>query len=237
MGGIGNDQQQGRATPSYIAVVQWPGLDGLSIQHTEESLCYAERDDWSPEDKWEVPIYHLHPEHEWAYPGSGWDNTHRGIVFRSPCRNGYIFTYWLSMWVWPKNLHEDTRDYIAFQTTAAMHWPTRQVLGATNPVSAFVKVPRKMLNAHLWSIVEKVIDDVSGKSLKSRDQEVEGDGLSWDRTFVMEHLQNRNNILAHVGRAAATMSGEKSDWSWNGVNVVRFVCGEAGMWLQGSRFN
>ena len=51
----------------------------------------------------------------------------------------------------------------------------------------------------------------------------------------MEHLQNLDNVLADVERAGATISGETSDWYWNRVKIVGFVCGEAGWWPQASR--
>jgi len=38
-----------------------------------------------------------------------------------------------------KRLHEDSRDYMAFQTTQGLYRPTRLVQGATNSVSAFVR--------------------------------------------------------------------------------------------------
>jgi hypothetical protein len=53
--------------------------------------------------------------------------------------------------------------------------------------------------------------------------------------FDMEHLQNLDYVLADVERAGATMSGEMSDWCWNGVKIVGFVCGEAGRWPQASK--
>jgi hypothetical protein len=48
-----------------------------------------------------------------------------------------------------KMLHKDNWDYLAFQTTQAVYRPTTLVQGATNSVSAFVTVSRKILNAHL----------------------------------------------------------------------------------------
>jgi hypothetical protein len=134
-----------------------------------------------------------------------------------------------------KRLHEDSRDYMAFQTTQGLYRPTRLVQGATNSVSAFVRVSRKILNAHLGSIAEIFVDDVGVKGPKSRYGEEEVEGLPGVRRFVMEHLQNLDNVLADVERAGATISGEKSDWCWNGVKIVGFVCGEAGRWPQASK--
>jgi len=54
------------------------------------------------------------------------------------CHSGYDQTM----------LHEDSRDYMAIQTTQGMYRPTRLVQEATNSVSAYVRVSRKILNAH-----------------------------------------------------------------------------------------
>jgi len=67
-----------------------------------------------------------------------------------------------------KMLHEDSQDYMACQTTQGMYQPTRLVQGATNSVSVFVRVSRKILNAHLGSFAEIFVDDVGVKGQKSR---------------------------------------------------------------------
>ena len=76
-----------------------------------------------------------------------------------------------------KMLHEESRDYMAFQTTQGMYRPTRLVQGATNSVSAFVRVSRKILNTHLGSIAEIFVDDVRVESRKSRYGEEDVEGL------------------------------------------------------------
>jgi len=134
-----------------------------------------------------------------------------------------------------KRLHEDTRNYTAFQTMQGLYRSTRLVQGDTNSVSAFVRVSQKVLNAHLGSIAEIFIEDVTVKGPKSRYGEEEVEGLAGVRRFAMEHLQNLDNVLADVERAGATVCGEKSDWCWNWVKIVRLVCGEAGRWLQASK--
>jgi hypothetical protein len=134
-----------------------------------------------------------------------------------------------------KRLHEDSWDYMASQTTQGMYQPTRLVQGATNLVSAFVRVSRKILNAHRESIAEIFVDDIGVNGPQSRYGEEEVEGLPGVRWFVIEHLQNLDKVLADVERAGASISGEKSDWCWNGVKIVGFVCGEAGTWPQASK--
>jgi hypothetical protein len=58
-----------------------------------------------------------------------------------------------------------------------MYRPTRLVQGATNLVSAFPRISRKMLNSHLGSMTEIFIDDVSVRGPKSRYSEEEVDRL------------------------------------------------------------
>ena len=124
---------------------------------------------------------------------------------------------------------------MAFQTTQNMYRPTRLVQGATNSVSVNLTVSRKILQAHLGSIAEMFVYDVGLKRPNSRYGEEEVEGLPGVSRFVMEHLQNLDNVLADVERAGATISGEMSNWCWNGVTIVGFVCGEAGCWPQGSK--
>jgi hypothetical protein len=134
-----------------------------------------------------------------------------------------------------KWLHEDGRNYMAFHSTDRLYQRTRLVQRATNPVSAFARVSRKILNAHLGSIMQIFADDVEVKSPKSRYREEEVEGFPGVRRFVMEHLQNLDNVLADVESAGATISGEKSDSCWNVVKIVGFVCEEAGRRPQVSR--
>ena len=136
-----------------------------------------------------------------------------------------------------KMLQEDRQDYMASKTTEGMYRVTKVVLGATNSVSAFVSVSRKILNSHLVSIWEIFIDHLGVKGRKSRYGEEEVEGPPGVRWFLMEYLQNLDNILADVKRPGATISCGKPDWCWNGVNIVRFVCGEVGRWPQASKLD
>jgi hypothetical protein len=103
-------------------------------------------------------------------------------------------------------LPEDSWDCMAFQTAQGMYRPTRLVQGATNSVSAFVRVSRKILNTHLGSIAEIFLKDVGVKGTKSIYGEEEVKGLPGVRRFVMKHLQNLDNILANMERAGATIA-------------------------------
>ena len=110
-----------------------------------------------------------------------------------------------------KILHEDSRDNITFQTTQGMYRPTTLVQEATNSVSALFRVCRKILNPHLGSISELLVDGVGGKGPKSQYGKEEVEGLPGVRWFVMETLQNLNHVSADVDRPGAAICGEKSD--------------------------
>ena len=136
-----------------------------------------------------------------------------------------------------KILHKDSWDYMAFQTTQGMNRPTGLVQGATNSVSAFVKVSRKIPNDCLGSIVEVFVQNARVKGPMSSYREEVVEGLPGVGRFVMDHLQNLNNVLGDEEKAGATNSGEKSNWRRIGGKVVGYVCGEAGRWLQVSKVN
>ena len=125
-----------------------------------------------------------------------------------------------------KMLHKVGQDYLAFETPPGMYWPTRLVLGATNSESACVRVSEGSVPAQLGAIAEIFVHNVSVKCPKSQYGDVEVEGMPGVRTFVMEHLQNLDNILADVETAGATISGQKSDWCWNGAKIVGMSVGK-----------
>jgi len=131
-------------------------------------------------------------------------------------------------------LRNDIQDYMAFQTTQGMYWHTRLVQGATNSVSACVRVSWKILITQLGTIAKIFVDNAGVKCPKSGYGDEEVEGLTGVRRCVIEHHQNLHNMFADVERAGATMSGGKSDWCWNRVKIVGCVCGEPGRWPQAS---
>ena len=135
-------------------------------------------------------------------------------------------------WYDHKMFHKDSRGYMSLQTTQSMCRPTTLVQVATNLVSEFVIVSRKLLNPNLGSITDIFLDNVGVKGPNSRYGQEEVEELPGVRRFVMEHLQNLNNVLADMERAGDTISGDKSNWCWNGVKMVSFVCEEAVRWPQ-----
>ena len=107
-----------------------------------------------------------------------------------------------------KVLNKESRDYMAFQTTQGMYRPTRLVQGATNSVSAFVRLTRKILSPNLGGIAEVFINDigVKGPRFTYNDEEVElPAGLPGVRRIILEHLQNLDTVLTDVERAGGTI--------------------------------
>jgi len=104
-----------------------------------------------------------------------------------------------------------------------MYRPTRLVQGAPNSVSPFVSVSSEILDAHLGSVAEIFVDDVGGKGPKSRYGKEEVEILPGLRILVTEHVQVRDNVLADVESAEATIAEEKSDWCWDTVKIVGSV--------------
>lgn len=78
-------------------------------------------------------------------------------------------------------------------------------------------------------------DDVEVERSESQYRYEEVEGLPGVPSFLMEYLQNFDNVLADLERAEATISVEKSDMYWNRVKIDQFVCEEAGRWPQASK--
>jgi hypothetical protein len=79
-----------------------------------------------------------------------------------------------------------------------MHCPNRLLQGATKSVAAFVRVFLNILNAHLGSISEIFIYNVGVPGQQSQYGEEEVEGPPAVGRFVMEHLQNLDNLLTNV---------------------------------------
>jgi len=103
-------------------------------------------------------------------------------------------------------LLEDSWDNMTFQSTQGMYWQIGQVQGATNVVSAFVQVFWNVPHTLTGGIPTILINNVRVKGLKSQKGEDKVEGLPGDQRFIMEHLQNLENVLAGVLTAGATTS-------------------------------
>ena len=52
------------------------------------------------------------------------------------------------------------------------------------------------------------------------------------RRFVREHIQSLDQVLALLERAGLTMSGPKSQWCMNGVQIVSYIYSFKGRLLE-----
>jgi len=68
-------------------------------------------------------------------------------------------------------LHKDGWDNMTSQSVQGMHLPTWLVHGATNSVSAFVRVSQKLLHAYVGSMAEIFVDDLTVKGARGGDGE------------------------------------------------------------------
>jgi len=132
-------------------------------------------------------------------------------------------------------LQKDNQNNMAFQTMQGMYRLIRLVEGATNLVSALLRVSRKILYSQPGSIAQILVNKVRVNGPRSWYGEEEVEGLPGVPMFVIEHLPHLGIMHADVDSAGATISREKSDWWWNRVKMVRFVYGEAGRWPQASK--
>lgn len=123
-------------------------------------------------------------------------------------------------------LAEESRDMTAFQTPIGLLRNTTLPQGATNSVAQFVRVSNKVLEAQIPKKARPFMDDVGVKGPKTDyDQEEVAPGI---RRFVLEHIQNLDEVLCDIERAGATISGEKSQWCMSGLKVVGYICDKDG---------
>jgi RNase H-like domain found in reverse transcriptase/Integrase zinc binding domain len=118
-----------------------------------------------------------------------------------------------------------SRDLTAFMTPLGLLRMTTPPQGATNSVAQFVRVVMTILEDLFPKIAMPFIDDIGVKGPYT-----EYDGqliLPGIRRFVFEHLQNLDITLDRVERAGASI-GEKSQFCYNGMVIVGFVCGALG---------
>ena len=121
-----------------------------------------------------------------------------------------------------------SRDMTAIHTPLGLLRQTTVLQGATNSVSQFVRVVTKILEEHIPNRARPFVDDIGVKGPKERYNNDEVPGLPGIRRFVMEHLQNLDQVLADLERAGATISAIKSKFGVSGMKVVGYVCDSDG---------
>jgi hypothetical protein len=119
-----------------------------------------------------------------------------------------------------------SRDMVAFMTSMGLIRPTRLLQGGTNSVAQFVRVMYQVLKRWMPTICLAYLDDIGVKGpLTTYDNAEDLPGI---RRFVREHIQNLDKVLDSLERAGLTMSGSKSQWCMNGVQIVGFICSAEG---------
>ena len=97
--------------------------------------------------------------------------------------------------------------------------------GATNSVAQFVRVVMTILEDLFPTVAMPFLDDIGIKGPYTDYDDAEK--LPGIRRFVYEHLINLDKTLDRIERAGAVI-GPKSQFCYNGMNVVGFVCGSGG---------
>ena len=118
-----------------------------------------------------------------------------------------------------------SRDMTAFMTPLGLLRMTTPPMGATNSVAQFVRVVMTILEDLFPKVAMPFLDDIGVKGPYSDyDNELKLPGI---RRFVFEHLQNLDATLDRIERAGACI-GPKSQFCYNGMEIVGFVCGSGG---------
>jgi len=122
-------------------------------------------------------------------------------------------------------LDKRSRDMTAFMTPLGLLRMTTPPQGATNSVAQFVRVVMTILEDLFPKIAMPFIDDIGVKGPYTD----YGGALILPgiRRFVFEHIQNLDKTMDRIERAGATI-GPKSQFCYDGMIVVGFVCGSKG---------
>lgn len=123
-------------------------------------------------------------------------------------------------------LAENSRDMTAFMTPIGLMRCTTLPQGATNSVAQFCRITNKILEHQIPERARPFLDDIAVKGPKTDYSQEEL--LPGVRRFVMEHLQNLDAVLCDVERSGATISGEKSQFCMEGIQIVGYVCDREG---------
>jgi hypothetical protein len=123
----------------------------------------------------------------------------------------------------------------AFHTPLGLIRMTTLPQGYTNAVQVFDRIMRKILHHQiLENRCEPFIDGIAVKP-RSRSMypqpdtgEPEESRLPGVRRYIMEAIQNFDEVLADVERGGGTISGQKSSFICEGLRIVAFVCDSEG---------
>jgi hypothetical protein len=124
-----------------------------------------------------------------------------------------------------------SRDITAFHTPLGLMRMTTLPMGYTNAVQVFDRMMRKVLQHQiLKGRCEPFIDDVAVKPRNRSTYPDEATGMPKEsalpgvRLYILEAIQDLDEVLADIERAGATISGYKSSFICEGLCIVAFVC-------------
>jgi RNase H-like domain found in reverse transcriptase/Integrase zinc binding domain/Reverse transcriptase (RNA-dependent DNA polymerase) len=123
-------------------------------------------------------------------------------------------------------LAKECRDLTAFMTPLGLMRHTTLPQGATNSVAQFVRITNTILQHQIPLRARPFLDDCAIKGPKTdyNGEEV----VPGVRRFVLEHIQNLDEVFCDLERAGVTISGAKSQFCMPGIKVVGYVCDRYG---------
>jgi hypothetical protein len=114
------------------------------------------------------------------------------------------------------------RGLLAFQTSRGLYRPTTMVQGATNSVSAFVRIARKIIDRWIGNIADIFVDIGIRGPRSTYNDEFSAD-LPGVCCYILEYIQNINRVVSDIEHAGGTISGEKSDWCSKKLEIVEYI--------------
>ena len=120
-------------------------------------------------------------------------------------------------------LAEKCRDMTAIQTPLGLLRMATIPQGATNSVAQFQRGVHSILKEQIKTKKGRpFLDDFGVHGPKTKyDNEMVMPGI---RRYVLEHIQNLDNVLADVERSGGTIHGGKSQFCMDGVKLLGYLC-------------
>jgi hypothetical protein len=123
------------------------------------------------------------------------------------------------------SLDPRSRDMTGFQTPIGLLRMTTVPQGATNSVAQFVRVISTILEDLFPKVAMPFLDDIGVKGpFTNYNGEFKLPGI---RRFVYEHILNLDQTMDRIERAEASI-GPKSQFVYDGMDIVGYICGAEG---------
>ncbi|MGQ3285766.1 RNase H-like domain-containing protein [Bosea sp. (in: a-proteobacteria)] len=123
-------------------------------------------------------------------------------------------------------LHEDSRDLTALDTPLGLLRMTRLPQGMTNSVAIFQRVMSRVLHRHIGKTTDCFVDDISSHGRdRKKDETIVKPGI---RKYVLDHINDVEEILSDLQYAGLTVSCLKSYFGYDQVVILGTICNQFG---------